>query len=336
MQVPMLPENMQTMPQRSLLGCCLFLMTFSATAQRASARELQLADPTIFLYNGTYFLYGTVEGNADNGFVVYTSKNKKAWHKSPYTNDGYALRKGAAFGTSSFWAPQVFRYRDTFYMAYVANEQIAVAKSLHPAGPFRQDIQTPLTAPVKQIDPFVFIDDDGKTYLYHVRLDGGNKIFVAQLQADLSAIMPETLRLCIKATEPWENTAAAAWPVAEGPTVQKRAGTYYLFYTANDFRNPDYAVGYAWSKSPLGPWHKNESNPILDRHNVKQNGPGHGDFLKSDQRSSWYVLHTHNASGKVGPHKTAIVKIKYRRNRRKAGGIFKLRPRTFKYLRLEQ
>jgi beta-xylosidase len=74
------------------------------------------------------------------------------------------------------------------------------------------------------------------------------------MKDDLSAIIPETLRECIAATEGWENKANSNWPVAEGPSVLKHNGLYYLFYTANDFRNPDYAVGYATSSNPLGPW----------------------------------------------------------------------------------
>ncbi|WP_149273550.1 hypothetical protein [Pareuzebyella sediminis] len=34
------------------------------------------------------------------------------------------------------------------------------------------------------------------------------------------------------------------WPVTEGPTVLKHKGLYYLIYSANDFRNPDYPFGF--------------------------------------------------------------------------------------------
>ncbi|MEJ7676977.1 MAG: family 43 glycosylhydrolase [Segetibacter sp.] len=85
-------------------------------------------------------------------------------------------------------------------MAYVANENIAIAESRSPLGPFTQKIKQPLKAPVKQIDPFVFIDGDGKKYLYHVRLSNGNKLFVAEMSDDFSAIKPQTLQECITAT----------------------------------------------------------------------------------------------------------------------------------------
>ena len=272
---------------------------------------ISLADPTIFPYKGVYYLYGTVEGNADNGFQVYHSRDLKNWRLAT-NNNGYALERGLAFGSVGFWAPQVFVSNGKFYMAYVANEQIAIAQSDSPEGPFTQVVKQPLEAPVKQIDPFIFVDDDGKTYLYHVRLTGGNKIFVAQMTDDFSAIVPQTLRECIAATEPWENTEQTSWPVAEGPSVLKRNGVYYLFYTANEFRNPDYAVGYATSNHPLGPWKKFEGNPILNKNMIGINGTGHGDFFNKG-KELFYVFHTHYSNNNVRPRKSALIKVKFQK-----------------------
>jgi len=275
---------------------------------------LHIADPTVFQNKGLYYLYGTVEGASGNGFLVYTSSDLKAWKLSKL-NNGYALKKGDAFGTSGFWAPQVFSYGNKFYMAYVANENIAIAQGSSPLGPFIQKSKTPLVAPVKQIDPFVFIDRDGKKYLYHVRLNKGNRIFVAEMTGDFSAVKEETLKECVTALEPWEITANALWPVAEGPAILKRGKLYYLFYTANDFRNPDYAVGYATSAHPLGPWKKHSKNPILSKALVGFNGTGHGDFFQKN-KELFYVLHTHNSNSKVGPRNTALIKMKFVKGRK--------------------
>ena len=270
-----------------------------------------LADPTIYNEKGIYYLYGTVGGNPNNGFAGYTSSDLKTWKRvGNYTNE-YALKKGNSYGTANFWAPQVFKDNNTFYMAYVADENIAIATAKTARGPFVQSIPKKLEAPVKQIDPFVFIDDDGKKYLYHVRLVNGNKIFVAQMPDDLSAIMPETLKECITATSLWENTAQTNWPVTEGPSVLKHKGIYYLFYTANDFRNPDYAVGYATSNSPYGPWKKFTDNPIMSKKNIGVNGTGHGDFVKDNKNNLWYVFHTHFSDSVVAPRKTALIKVNF-------------------------
>ena len=291
------------------------------TAQQANDSSINIADPTVFYDKGTYYLYGTVEGNSNQGFLVYTSKDMKSWKIAAEAKDGYALRKGDAFGDRQFWAPQVFAYNNKFYMAYVANENIAVAESNSALGPFTQTSKVALSAPVKQIDPFIFIDDDGKKYLYHVRLINGNKLFVAEMTDDFSAIKPETLRECITATEDWENTTHA-YPVAEGPSILKHNNLYYFVYTANDFRNPDYAVGYAVASSPYGPWKKHAGNPILSRKNIGRNGTGHGDFIKDDKGNLFYVFHTHNSDTKVAPRTTAIIKAMFVKD--STGGIDKL------------
>ena len=293
------------------------------------AAGIYLADPAILQQDGMFYLYGTVEGHTGDGFRAYASTKLKDW-KPVGTNEGYVLRKGDAFGPAGFWAPQVFSYKDKFHMAYVANENIAMAESNSPQGPFVQTEKAALEAPVKQIDPFVFIDDDGRKYLYHVRLTGGNKIFVAEMTDDLAAIKPETVRECVTASEPWENTARANWPVAEGPSVLKHKGIYYLVYTANDFRNPDYAVGYATSSSPLGPWKKYNGNPVISKNLLGVNGTGHGDFFKKG-KELYYVFHTHNDTGKVAPRRTAVVKLRFVKSK---NGIdqLEMEPASFRFL----
>lgn len=292
---------------------------------------IRLADPTIFQHKKIYYLYGT--GNTANGFLAYLSDDLKKWKVSD-KNEGYALKKGDAFGTAGFWAPQVFFYNNKFYMAYTANENIAIAESDSPLGPFTQTTNQQLKAPVKQIDPFVFIDEDGKKYLYHVRLTNGNKIFVAQMKDDLSAIKEETLRECITATAPWENTDNAQWPVAEGPSVLKHKNVYYLFYSANGFRNPDYAVGYATSNNPLGPFTKHTGNPILNKQLVGMNGTGHGDFFK-ENKNLWYVFHTHNSNTQVGRRKTALIKAKFVTKNKKSLDILVMDQKSFYFLTLK-
>ncbi len=66
----------------------------------------------------------------------------------------------------------------------------------------------------------------------------------------------------------------------EGPTVVKLDDLYYLFYSANHFKNIDYAVGYATSTSPYGPWKKHANNPIIHRSIVHENGSDMGICLK--------------------------------------------------------
>lgn len=281
----------------------LLFLLFATSPQKDSI-PLLLADPTIFTWKGVHYAFGTNGHGADNGIPVFVSRDLENW-----TDSGTALKKGEAFGEKGFWAPQVFRYHNKFYMAYTANEQIAIAVSDQPAGPYKQEIIKPIPSDKKQIDPFVFFDE-GKIWLYHVRLDSGNRIFVGQLNKDLTDLVPGTVTKCLQAGEGWENTQRVSWPVMEGPTVIRKDNLYYLFYSCNDFRNIDYAVGVAVSSSPTGPWKRYEGNPIISRNKTWKNGSGHGDVLRV--KNKWYyVFHTHFDQQRTGPRKTFIVEMEW-------------------------
>lgn len=297
---------------RILLILIVSSIVFPAKVLSSEVVPITLADPTIFYHKGIYYLYGTGGDKSNNeGFVVHTSSNLKTWSKPVGASNGYALKKGDAFGNVGFWAPQVFQYKNKFYMAYTADEHIAIATSDSPLGPFKQEIKKPIIPERKNIDSYVFIDNDGKKFLYHVIVsDGGNRIYVAEMEDDFSQIKKNTVTKCIEANTKWENTEQTDWSVTEGPTVIKKNGLYYLIYSANDFRSKDYAVGYAVSETPIGPWKKFEGNPVLSKHNTNRNGSGHGDLFQ-DVKGIWhYVFHTHFSENKVGPRKTALVKVK--------------------------
>lgn len=287
------------------------LMAFAADSKGQENKidtGIYLADPTIFLDNDRYYLYGT---SGDNGFLVYQSRDLKKWSAPAGRNSGYALTKGESFGSKGFWAPQVFKHDKIYYMVYTANEQIAIAKSKHPLGPFKQQNIAPVSGIGKQIDPFIFFDSDGKPYIYYVRLNEGNRIYVSEMKSDLSDVIAGTSRECISGVEKWENTENTNWPVVEGPTVTKQGKCYYLIYSANDFRSKDYAVGYAIAESPLGPWKKHIGNPIISRETLHVNGPGHGDLFLDKSGNYKYVLHTHYTAETVAPRRTAIMDFKF-------------------------
>ncbi|MEJ7558955.1 MAG: family 43 glycosylhydrolase [Pedobacter sp.] len=293
-------------------------------------KPLLMADPTIFLDKGTFYLYGT---SSDKGFQAYLSKDLKNWSAPKDIRESIVLRKGEAFGSKGFWAPQVFKHKGLYYMAYTADEQIAIATSASPLGPFQQTVLKSLSSTVKQIDPFVYFDASGKVYLYHVKLQNGNRIFVTEMKPDLSDVIPGTEKECIVGTELWENTEKTSWPVTEGPTVVKHQNLYYLIYSANDFRSKDYAVGYATSNSPLGPWKKYSGNPIISRKMLGLNGSGHGDLFVDKAGRLQYVLHVHNSNTKVSPRVTGLIGIKFAKA---AGGadILVADSKSFKLLKL--
>jgi xylan 1,4-beta-xylosidase len=287
--------------------------TISPQQQLNAGEEyIYMADPTIFYDKGTYYLYGTGGLQYNEGFAVYFSKDLKTWKGPAGKKNGYALQKGDAFGTNQFWAPQVLKYNNRVYITYAANEHIGMAASDSPLGPFSSTILKPIAEETKQIDPFIFIDSNGKKYMYYVVVaNGGNRIYVAEMNSDMLSQKKETATLCIEADAQWENTGKDKWSVTEGPTIIKHKSLYYIIYSANDFRSIDYAVGYATSTTPMGPWKKYEGNPIIHRSVTGQKGSGHGDVVKGRNGQLFYVFHTHNSTEKVVPRKTAIITIKF-------------------------
>lgn len=304
--------------------------SMSATSQKQAGPSsfIYQADPTIFHHGGLYYLYGTDGSTPDEGIKVWVSKDAKSFKPGHPTDSGFALRKGDAFGTKGFWAPQIWTSDKKYYIAYTANEHIAIASSDAPTGPFK-GANTSIIPEQKTIDPYVFTDDDGKKYLYHVEFDNGNKIFVALLKSDLSGIVRETDVLCVQAQAPWETVMAS---VVEGPTVIKHNGWYYLIYSANHFLSKSYAVGYATSKSPLGPWTKSETNPILSTANTGAPGVGHGDLFFDQTGRMFYICHTHYSDSAVSPRKTAVVSASFEKDKNGGPDPLKMNGKTFRYL----
>ncbi len=268
------------------------------------------ADPYVLKYEGMYYLYGT--GGSD-GIKVYQSENMVNWTSAIGATNGYALHKNNVWGEHSFWAPEVYYINDKFYMFYSAEERISVAESNSPLGPFTQSQENkkPFHANIGEIDTHLFIDDDGKMYLYFVRFTNGNEIWAAEINEDLLSIKENTLVHCVgasKGLQSWERSPLspqAGFQCNEGPFLLKRNGTYYLTYSANHYQNPNYGVGYATSKSPLGPWTKYEGNPILTKTDKTQ-GVGHHSFISLSDNCHYIVYHAHYNMSTANPRKTVI------------------------------
>jgi beta-xylosidase len=262
------------------------------------AEHVDFADPYILSHEGTYYAYGT---SSDSGFEAFSSKDLLHWKRHPRL----ILDKKDSYGERWFWAPEVF-YNPTdemFYLFYSAQEHICVATSDSPLGPFVQTAQEPMRAE-RSIDSTLFIDDDGTAYIFFVRFVGGNVIWCAELEDDWMTIREETLAQCVAVSEKWEMRQAK---VAEGPSVIKKDGVYYMLYSANDYQSRDYGVGFARADSPVGPWVKSRSNPILQKPANGLLGTGHGAYLTDSDGKYKYVFHAHFGHNSVHPRQMYIL-----------------------------
>ncbi len=297
-------KNMKTL-QYILLGFT-FIVFLSCkkndTSDFSYTTPVLLGDPNILLHDGVYYAYGT---NASDGIEVYTSDNLETWRKS----SRLALHKDSTWASRWFWAPEVYYIaeKNKFFMYFTAEEHIGVATSDSPLGPFTQEVKEPMWTDQKAIDNSLYIDDDGKAYLYFVRFNDGSVVWVAELEDDLKTIKSETLRQCIVTSQGWENIRGR---INEGPFVVKHKGTYYMTYSANHFESPYYGVGYATANSPMGPWTKYAGNPILQKP-ADLVGVGHHSLFTDKEGQLKMVFHAHYSQQTVLPRVMYITDVNF-------------------------
>lgn len=256
---------------------------FPKTYRNPVIAHPDIADPDVLQIGDTYYLYATTHGR---GYDVYVSKDLVRWK-----NKGLAFndpRRGA-------WAPDLFHHErgdGKIYLYYTDTagttnqfgrrvKQVGVAVADSPLGPFVDQAVLATGA----IDGHIFQDDDGKLYFYYVEIEGGFKIFAQEMESP-TKLKGERIEI-IRPTEPWEM---ASGHVTEGPFLLKRGDTYYMMYSGSGADSRFYAIGYATSKSPLGPFVKNPGNPIV-RGGGNIIGPGHHCVVEGPDQNLWMIHH---------------------------------------------
>ena len=247
-----------------------------------------------------------------------------------WTAAGTAMTARPAWAVTSGdwhpWAPSVVQSSapcpgaasgGCYVMYYVGlSEQlkvncIGVATASSPGGPYTDqgpldlsDSSGPSTTPLGcgdangqgNIDPSPFIDSSGQPYLYvssDFACTGGTcslqpTISVIPLTADFLHASGGRMALFSGDRGTWEQ-AGLGTATVEGPMVELHNGTYYLFYSGGSWRG-QYAMGYATSTSPVGPFTKSPSNPILSGTPTALS-PGGGDRLVTGPQGGLWMVY---------------------------------------------
>ncbi|MEQ8703805.1 MAG: family 43 glycosylhydrolase [Phaeodactylibacter sp.] len=143
-------------------------------------------------------------------------------------------------------------------------------------------------------DPNLFVDDDGRVYLYEessnkwpihgIELDPNNWYVPIGEQVDLFNLDPEK--------HGWERFGqdhkSDLKPFIEGPWMMKHGDTYYLEYGAPGTQWNVYADGVYTSKSPLGPFEYAPYNPISYKPGGFLKGSGHGSTVQDNNGNYWH------------------------------------------------
>ncbi|MDB4532744.1 family 43 glycosylhydrolase [bacterium] len=263
--------------------------------------QADCADPVILRHDGIYYAYCTHSPDSPDmvhGIRLHVSKDLVHWK-----DQGYVLKKEDSWGDSRFWAPDIVERDGRFYLYYAADTRICVASADSPTGPFRQQYQRPMTPDSIRIDAHVFQDVDGQNYIYYVDFNRGNQIWGGRLNEDMISVDADSLRRMIVPDQAWERHRGN---IVEGPEILKRNGVYYLTYSGSHFESPEYAVGYATSDSPLGPWEKHDRNPIM-KSTSYAHGTAHHCFTYSPDGSELFIVyHRHHSLTQTEPRQLSI------------------------------
>ncbi|MBP1618120.1 MAG: family 43 glycosylhydrolase [Bacteroidetes bacterium] len=218
-------------------------------------RDVFTADPAPMVYKGKVYLYvghdtATVDAKTYKmpDWLVYSSSDMVNWKShgpclsvkdfawaSYAANAAHCIERNGKF----YWYISIIHKANTDSKGGVA---IGVAVSDSPTGPFKDaigkalvtnDMTTDMKHAWDDLDPAVFIDDNGQAYLFWgngsckwVKL----KENMIELDGPIHTFKPQNF--------------------TEAPWVYKRKGLYYLVYAANF---PE-TIEYCTAESIEGPW----------------------------------------------------------------------------------
>lgn len=268
------------------------------------------ADPFAFRHEGSYYAVGTSGPNEDSSshvFQVLRSGNLVDWESV-----GYALEKLPGKEDWCYWAPEVAMQNGRFYMYYSVGEgdkhhRIRVAESKTPEGPY-QDLG-PITNPEIPfaIDPHVLQDGDDWYLFYATDLlsdDRPGTVLVVDRMLSPIQLAGEP-QLVARATSDWQRYESNRqmyegrydWHTLEGPTVVKKDGRTYVFYSGGNWQNGSYGVDFVVADHPLGPYENlTEKRPrVLGTVPEQVIGPGHNSIVVGpDNETLIAVYHAWN------------------------------------------
>ena len=251
------------------------------------------ADPSLLKVGDSWYAYAT--GDLVANLQVARSRDLVHWQRLedalPELPAWSALQKGLT------WAPEVARTAAGFVLYYTlrhagsGRQCISVAVGRRPEGPFRDTRKGPLVCQARlggSIDPHRFVDRDGTAYLLW-KNDGNccgmaTELWAQRLDGDGLRLTGKPVSLGVRNDAAWEGD------LIEAPTLWRDGDTYYLFYSANDYGSPSYAVGYATATKVLGPYRDGPGNPIL-RSRGKAAGPGGQAVVTDGHGGLWLAYH---------------------------------------------
>lgn len=217
-------------------------------------KPIRTADPSAHVWSdGRLYVYTSHDEECQHDFHM------KDWHVFSTEDMVNWQAHGAVLSVAELswaddyaWAPDAAYKNGKYYFVFPAGTGIkdrvtpsnstkwmgiGIAESDSPTGPFKDVIDAPLWREPYANDPALFIDDDGKTYLY---FHGQNfDYYVVEMADDMRSIQGDFIKMDMGGYE----------PKMEGPWVFKRDDLYYFTMPEGNR-----VLTYYTATSPKGPW----------------------------------------------------------------------------------
>ena len=329
-------------------GCNTPTKQSQETVTYSNPLPVAFGDPYILsASDGKYYMYGT--GGVEKGFGTYSSDNLADWHyegqvysgdspeswtlKNYWAPEVYEINGKYYMFFSADWKVNPTNELENF--------RIGVAVSDKPTGPFKEVSDEPLFDPGYPIIDANILQHDGKTYLYYSRAcykhpveseiaDWAREqdlfeeieeswVYGVEISNDFSSVIGEPVLLLqppSTMSDPqteWESRSVTSGEVnrrwTEGSFAFDHNGKIYMMYSANFFGGQNYAVGYAVSDDPLGPFTKAANNPVLEKNTASGGdvtGTGHNMMFFSKDNNRMYTVY-HGRTEKTGDERVVFI-----------------------------
>ncbi|MDD4777344.1 MAG: glycoside hydrolase family 43 protein [Fermentimonas sp.] len=309
---------------------------------------VEFGDPFILsASDGKYYMYGT--GGTESGFVAYSSDNLADWSPEGEVYNGNQADSWTLKNYWAPEVYEIDNKYYMFFSAdwkvnptnELENFRIGVAVSESPTGPFMEVSDKPLLDPGYPIIDANILQHGGKTYLYYSRCcykhpvesevaDWARTVglfneieeswvYGVEISNDFTTVIGEPVLLLqppFEMSNPqteWESRSVTNGEVnrrwTEGSFAFEHGGKIYMMYSANYFGGEYYAVGYAVSDNPLGPFVKAAENPVLEKNTAtggEVTGTGHNMVFWSKDNNKMYCVY-HGRTEKTGGERVVFI-----------------------------
>ena len=261
--------------------------------------EINIRDPYILPHNGKYYMYGTRakftwgDGTKyDYGFDVYVSDDLETWSEPISIFEYY----DGFYGVNNFWAPEVHKYNDRFYMlaSFLLEDGTrgtAILSSNTPDGKFAPHSDRIVTPNGwHSLDGTLYVEDETPYMVFcHEWTQAKNgEVCAVELSKDLKKAVGKPWVLWRAGDAIWKHDIRDNGTyVTDGPFLIKKNGA--LFSIWSSYYKGEYCEAIARSDNGKisGSW-------TVDNKLIYEKDGGHGMVFTDFDGNDTFVFHQPN------------------------------------------